>query len=483
MPTCGDFHGEVSGCPFEIALDGTNGAQRILRCNEIVRQVRGRRLVCRSLWGGRAVFAKLYVDPRRAVRHRRREARGLRVMAQRGVAAPRILHEGSAGAGTLQVLVLEEIHGARSVQDAWTQTDSEAARLQLLHGMSQLLAHHHARGIMQRDLHLGNFLLADDEIHTLDGSTVWAGRDPVPTGRALDNLARYLAQHPPQYDRLIQDALHVYCATRGWNPDARLAARLRSRVRHWRLRRRAQYLRKAFRSCTEFTASEQWRRFAVYRSDDESAALTDLLVDPDASLNQPEAHLLKAGNTCTVWSVPVDGRRLVVKRYNMKNWRHRLSRAPRSSRAAICWRNAHRLRLYGIATAAPVAMLEERVGPLRGRAWYVAEEVVGTAAADFFADTTVAPSLREEVAVRLVNVLRNLAGCRISHGDMKASNFIIEGDLPVVVDLDAMREHATAWHHRYRMSRDLDRFMENWRDQRETRELFERLIGEALTSS
>ena len=334
--------------------------------------------------------------------------------------------------------------------------------------------------MLQQDLHLDNFLLADNAIYTLDGSTVRTGHGPLPPGPSLDNLARYLAQHPPRYERLIPEALQAYCAARSWDPDARLTARLGSGVRRWRLRRRGQYLRKAFRSCTEFTASARWRRFLVYRNDNASTALSDLLADPDASLTQSDAQLLKAGNTCTVWALPLDGRRLVVKRYNMKNWRHRLSRAPRPSRAAICWRNAHRLRMYGIATAAPVAMLEERTGPLRGRAWYVAEEVAGVAAADFFRDADIPRSVRARVAARLVTVLQNLAQCRVSHGDMKASNFIIAGELPVIVDLDAMREHATVWHHRYRLSRDLERFMENWHNHRETRELFERLIDEAF---
>ena len=38
--TSPDLRGGTPRCPFEIALDGLEGTQRILRCDDIVRQVR-----------------------------------------------------------------------------------------------------------------------------------------------------------------------------------------------------------------------------------------------------------------------------------------------------------------------------------------------------------------------------------------------------------------------------------------------------------
>ena len=51
------------------------------------------------------------------------------------------------------------------------------------------------------------------------------------------------------------------------------------------------------------------------------------LEDPDASLKSPDTRYLKQGNTCTLWLTRVDGRQLVVKRYNIKGLVHRFGRA------------------------------------------------------------------------------------------------------------------------------------------------------------
>jgi len=58
-----------------------------------------------------------------------------------------------------------------------------------------------------------------------------------------------------------------------------------------------------------------------------SAEMVEFLADPDASLQRADTQYLKQGNTCTLWVTRVDGRRLVVKCYNIKWLRHGLGRA------------------------------------------------------------------------------------------------------------------------------------------------------------
>src|SRR5690606_11131714 len=100
-----------------------------------------------------------------------------------------------------------------------------------------------------------------------------------------------------------------------------------------------------------------------------------LLVAPDALIEDVSRQRLKSGNTCTVALAEINGRKMVVKRYNIKSFCHRLGRLWRSSRAADSWVNAHRLLMYGISTPTPVALLEQRFGPLRGRAYFIAEYI------------------------------------------------------------------------------------------------------------
>jgi tRNA A-37 threonylcarbamoyl transferase component Bud32 len=254
------------------------------------------------------------------------------------------------------------------------------------------------------------------------------------------------------------------------------AAALQRRVGYFRHRRRRQFLRKVLRNCTAFASDKNWRYFRVYDRSMASAKMLEFLADPDASLRFPETHYLKQGNTCTLWLARVDGRRFVVKRYNIKGLAHRIGRAFRRTRAAVSWQNAHRLGMYGIATARPVALLEQRLGPLRGRAWYISEYVEGD---DVLQQCTrPAPQLAaiQAAAQPVVDLLGQLAQCRISHGDMKGTNFIMAAGGPVLIDLDAMQEHVSGWLFRRAQRRDMQRFMRNWDSCPEVAETFNEMM-------
>jgi len=207
-----------------------------------------------------------------------------------------------------------------------------------------------------------------------------------------------------------------------------------------------------------------------------SPSMLEFLADPDASLAQADSKYLKQGNTCTLWRARVGQHTLVVKRYNIKGIKHRISRLFRATRAAVSWQNAHRLEMCGILTPKPVALVEQRFGPLRGRAWYVSEYVQGddalvlcNPAADGLIDVQAA-------AGSVVALLKRMAHCRISHGDMKGNNFILSQQGATVIDLDAMKQHVFDSGFRRSQQRDLRRFMRNWETCPETAVMFNKLL-------
>jgi hypothetical protein len=100
-----------------------------------------------------------------------------------------------------------------------------------------------------------------------------------------------------------------------------------------------------------------------------------LLAAPDRAISSGE--VFKDGGTTTVARIVVKGRALLIKRYNLKNLRHALGRLWRPSRAWHSWREAHRLQFFDIPTPRPLALIEERCGPLRRRAWLICEYCPG----------------------------------------------------------------------------------------------------------
>jgi tRNA A-37 threonylcarbamoyl transferase component Bud32 len=204
------------------------------------------------------------------------------------------------------------------------------------------------------------------------------------------------------------------------------------------------------------------RHVARYHRRFESEALLRLLDGPDAAAELFGDRIFKSDATTTVRRVSLDGRRFVVKRYNTKNAWHALRRLLRRSRAANCWHFAHELPAAGIEVAPPVAMIEQRLGPLRGVSWYVSAYVDGDVCLERLRADPDRPDVAE-IAEHLVRTLNLLAEHRLAHGDMKATNIVLRGTRPVMLDLDATRRYHSRLAHRRARARDRARFMKNWR--------------------
>ena len=460
--------------PFVLALDGQTDPAALLDCHEVVRVIPGRRLVCRGAWRGRDVFIKLYLD---GGKHWQVECRGLQALADKGIAAPAVLHTGTADCGALHVIVLEAIQPAETLETALSQVPGEDARVALLQRAVVCIAGHHRAGLEQRDIHLNNFLLAGERLYTLDGGGIHdSGNAELPVTQSRDNLALFFAELYPDDDAFIEAVFPAYLQRRSWDSADLPIATLRQRIHHFRDRRLRRFLKKVFRDCSAFRCEHSWRAFRVWDRTMDSAEMVEFLADPDASLQQADARYLKQGNTCTLWTTRVDGRELVVKRYNIKSLGHRFGRAFRNTRAAVSWRNAHRLWMYGILSARPVALIEERFGPLRGRAWYISEFVAGDDAGTLCGQTSLDQTGIEAAGQQVTGLLAQLALSGISHGDMKATNFILSEQGAVVIDLDAMRRHVAPESFRRAQRRDLARFMRNWENCPGTRAMFTEMM-------
>lgn len=203
-----------------------------------------------------------------------------------------------------------------------------------------------------------------------------------------------------------------------------------------------------------------------YRSHYDSQWLQELLRDPDRRMAQPDFTILKPGrpgSATTVGYVEIDRRNIVIKRYDTKNAWHALRRTVRRSRAENCWNFAGRLERLGVTTAPSVAFIQEYVATgLRGCSWYVMEYIDdGLIRLD---SLKASAGNAASSMVQIIKMMTRLRDHHISHGDMKATNLLVDEteDRVVLLDLDAMKEHFTVDRARAATAKDVDRFLRNW---------------------
>ena len=458
--------------PFRAVLESDN--QNIeLTCSRILRILPGKRLVCSGEYNGQDVVVKFFLDSRRAEKHCAREEKGMRALKEAGIKTSSLQFKGFLKPGGQPVLVFRMIDRAIDFTEAWKHVRSDNRRSELLMQIVSIIADQHEAGLIHDDLHMGNFLLAGNDIYTIDGDAINVRHKgkALSEVKSLANLGLFFAQIYPLFNHLVPDAFNVYLEKREWSRNTVTYNRLIKEIRHKHKKRKKKYLKKIYRECSAFICQKSWDRFLVYDRSYNTGKMVRFLTDPDTLIDTN--RLLKDGNTATVALVEVDCQRLVVKRYNIKNTWHAFKRSPRPSRAWKSWRNSHRLALLGIPTPKPIAFMEKRWGPFRSRAYFITEYVEGIHLHRLLRSGAMTEKNLKGLVERFVRMLQLFVDASLSHGDFKATNFLVAGEQIWVIDLDGMREHRFRWPFRQAFKRDCKRFMENWVNLPEVEKTFE----------
>ncbi|MFJ4545464.1 lipopolysaccharide kinase InaA family protein [Pseudomonas sp. NPDC088885] len=452
--------GRTPSLPLTISLADAAGPAD-LQLLSLLRVLPGQRYVGAGVWRGRPVLAKLLVGSK-AARHFQRELNGVKLLAAQGLTTPLLLADGlKEGEGGW--LLFEFLEDAESLGDAWQQVESlpvladeqSAVLGDALGAIAQL----HSKGLWQEDLHLDNLLRHGGQLYLIDGAGICAetAGQPLSRQKVLENLGVFFAQLPKALEPFTEELLVYYLLSNGEHalPLEALQKQI-DKVRAWRLR---DYLIKVGRECTLFAVQRGAFALRAIRREEE-AAMAPVLEQADALLDQ--GHLYKTGGAASVGKVEVAGRKLVIKRYNIKNFAHWLKRFWRPSRAWHSWREGNRLAFLGIATPKPLAVLEKRFLWLRSRAYLITEYLPGPDIIERFAPYVESGEAPESELQALDQLFARLIAERISHGDFKGHNLFWQDDRWALIDLDSMCQHRSLGSFAPAYARDRARFMRNW---------------------
>lgn len=441
----------------------------------LVRVVPGKRYVCRARWQGQDVYAKFFTGKDNAY-YANRDLTGIRYLKQAGISTPPLLFQGKTQDKQAEVLILLAIEHAKNAEEAWQGCDDKQ-RFELVQKLVLTLAQHHQAGLIQTDMYFKNFLVQEANVYTLDGDGIRRLSRLFQKRQRLSNLATLLSKMDVLNDEWIPLLYQHYCQQLNTIYAFADESTVTTLTRKVRSRMASAYAdKKVFRTCTDVKVSRRFDSFLAVSRDFEQSSVTSQLLD--TALVDKKANL-KNGNTCTIAKALIADRPVVIKRYNIKNTWHGLNRAFRVSRAALSWANAHRLMISNIATPKPLALLEERFGCLRRRAYFLSEYIDAPDAMQFFLQSTKVDD-KEAVASNIATLFHRLYLFRFSHGDCKATNIKIVNLEPVLIDLDGMQAHRLGccfdWWFERKHIKDLERLMKNWQDDAETT----RLLMQAL---
>jgi len=438
--------------PLELIV---NGLEKTFTAESVPRLLPRKRVVMKGMLDNETVILKLFKRSRSGARNIQKEIAGAERVTKASIKSPALLGRCVTPCNNYEGLIYSYIANAAELSDGWLQFDDLQKQYWLDQIMRIMYALHEV-GAYQDDIHANNFLLQEQTLYLLDLGSVKTTTAPLRRKQRLANLGQLIAQFTIGERALFKSALAWYAQQSQWPLDATLKSQLDQYIDiAWQARKR-DYLGKALRVCSltayEHSLSRVWAYRRTWQCDD----LVHFLEDPDAYLARGE--LIKAGNSATVTKAAINGQPVIIKRYNIKNWRHAVSRSLRPTRAEHSWRYAHLLELAGIDSCKPIAFLELRLGPLRSTAYFICEWID----APDLLQVENQRSLTEVELNALHSLLQQMLACRLTHGDFKANNLLLRNNSIAMIDLDAMCEHSSDQSFRRALTRDLSRLLRNW---------------------
>lgn len=403
----------------------------------VLRWLPARRLVVAGAWKGKPAVMKFFAVGKRGEKAFSREVSALSRLHDYGVTSPDLLDSSSSDRGA--ILVMSRLEGETALD--YCQQGDRSVRQKRILSLVRWVRETQEKGVLQKDIHLGNFFHSGRCWFMLDAAACRFGS--LSAREKVKNLADLVAQFLPMDVPDLGDIFH------GLGDGGNAVATAREK-------RYRKILDKAQRDCTEFVRIRRGSLRGMCRREflEQVLGLLDQGLDKTVS----SGNMLKDGNSATVVLESQTG--WVIKRYNIKSTWHWLKRQWGRTRSRNAWLAGYFLRTIGVKTPLPVAFMEEKIGCFTRRAWIINVSVSGGGLDRFPGDQELPNSWLKTLS-DLFSLMKVL---RFSHGDMKASNFIAEDGELAVIDLDSFSLFEPAPVNRRNWRKDAARLLRNWEE-------------------
>jgi len=424
-------------------------------CTNVLRLLPFKRLVLEANNTDEHVIIKLFSSAQNGFRNLKQEEKGHELACAANIAVPELLLS-SKKVDRCFAIVYKYIKNTEHFT-----LGLEDTRFDRITNLYQFLAKMHLYGIYQDDIHQGNFLLKDENLYLVDLGSIVCERQGIPLSidKSLANLAKLIVQFYFFEQNMLTQRVNLYFQERKWQLTEKQQTHFSMLLdKAWK-KRKKEYLKKCYRNCTMTSYHHSLSSESAFRTHFIKYFSRNIHSNIDQIM--AKGSILKAGNSATVVKINIDGFNLVIKRYNIKNFSHLLRRFWRPSRASVSWRNANLLELIGIKTPKPIGFIEKRFGPFRSTAYFISEYQE----ADSLLSTYSKRAPLEKELTQISNLFETLNKFKISHGDFKASNLLINSSGEIsLIDLDSMHEHMNHALFQRAHNKDKNRFLRNWRD-------------------
>jgi len=161
-----------------------------------------------------------------------------------------------------------------------------------------------------------------------------------------------------------------------------------------------------------------------------SNQIKDILKDLDGAMAKGKVIKHETGHH--IVSLNLEGQKIFIKKYQIKNTLHLIRKVFSKSRALNSWLAIHWLRSAGISTVEPIVMYEKLNSYTTLDSYLITILIEGNRL-----DEVCKENMKDLIiASRMQSFFKRLQWIGFNHGDAKTSNFFIDQEKLIVFDLD-----------------------------------------------
>jgi len=443
---------------FELVINGIapDKKQYTVFCEELLRDVPGKRSVYRGKWQNKPVIIKIFKKCFGSKRRLLAEWQGLNELKKRNINTAEAYFYGRCENGDW-VLVLEEICDSATALDKFEFAETSEAKLEIIEMLVDELAKLNKAGIVQADLHLGNFLIRGATVYPLDTAGMKFLSDSLDRNESIKQIALLCWYIPAGAAEFYDRFLDQYAKSRGWKFDEKDKASACLYADKHNIKAVKKGLRKCLRTSKRQIKIKIKNYMAVFDRDFHSKIDVKSLMEKIDEI-MGTGRILKNGRTCFVSSFNYQGVEVVAKRYNNKGFLHTVRQTIKRSRARKAWLNGHLLQMLKINTPKPLAFIIVYKNSLIWKSYILTEFVDGINLHHYFQQNVTGENEKQKIKNGLNSIVDTLHQNRITHGDIKKSNILIADSRICITDLDAMIRHKPASLYLHHKNKDMRRF-------------------------
>jgi hypothetical protein len=190
-----------------------------------------------------------------------------------------------------------------------------------------------------------------------------------------------------------------------------------------------------------------------------------------------EGEVLKSSNASLVAKTKIGALEVVVKRYNTHSIWSGIKQWFKVSPGYNAWFYAHWLIANNIPTPKPLAVVEQKIGLIRKRSYYIYSYLNFELLSDVLINKPIDSPEFKGLEERIVNMFKALYKVKTHHDNFKIANFLVHQGEIYMIDLDYVSFSMFRPVAKRNFRKDKNDFLDNFKDYPEKQKYFAKALS------